>query len=140
MTTATNEPTGSICDHVRELPDALEELGTAHLQAAAVAAELDLDHARLWEQADGIVAELSTEAYHMTEAVTGEPATSPMALAPPIVRLRELAVAQSRLLAVLDGATGLQQSAGTLLTAAHRSARRARTLGGWLQRSLRSAR
>lgn len=140
MTTATNEPTDTIYDHVREVPDVLAELRTAHLDAAAVAAELDLNHARLWEQADGIVADLSTEAYHITEVVTGGPATNAAALAPPIVRLRELAVAQSRLLAVLDGATVSEQSAGTLLTAADESARYTRMLGGRLQRLLRSAR
>jgi hypothetical protein len=44
MTTATNDPTDTVYDHVREVPDVLAELRTAHLNAAAVAAELDLDH------------------------------------------------------------------------------------------------
>jgi hypothetical protein len=139
VTIAIGEPSGSFHDHVRELPAVLAELGTAHVRAAALAAELDLDHAGLWEQADDIVAELSTEAYHLTEEVTGKPTPSAAVLAAPIVRLRELAVAQSRLLAALTGATQSEQSTGTLLTAAHRSSRRVRMLGGRLQRALRSA-
>ena len=93
LTTATGEPTDCFCDHARELPAVLAELGTAHLQAAAVAAELDLDDAELWEQADGIVVALSAEAYRWTEVLTGESATSAAVLAPPVVRLRELSVA-----------------------------------------------
>ena len=93
MTTATGEPTDCFCDHARELPAVLAELGTAHLQAAAVAAELDLDDAELWEQADGIVVALSAEAYRWNEVLTGESATSAAVLAPPVVRLRELSVA-----------------------------------------------
>ncbi|HEU4543584.1 MAG TPA: hypothetical protein VFR23_20800 [Jiangellaceae bacterium] len=137
MTTASNDLTGTIHDHIRVMSDVLAELGSAHLQAAAIAAELDLDHAQLWEQADGIVVRLSTEAYHMTAVATGEPATNTAALAPPIVRLRELAVAQSRLFALLNRATGPGRSAGKLLTDAHRSARRVRTLGRQLQWLLR---
>jgi hypothetical protein len=140
LTTATSDPTDGFYDHVRELPDVRADLGTAHLQASAVAAELDLDDAELWEQADGIVAALSAEAYRWTEVLTGEPATRAAVLAPPVVRLRELAVAQSRLLAVLNGAMLLEQSAGPLLTVAGRSARRVRMLGGQLQRLLNSAR
>ena len=73
----------------------------------------------------------------MTAVATGEPATNAAALAPPIVRLRELAVAQSRLFALLNRATGSGRSAGKLLTDAHRSARRVRTLGRQLQWLLR---
>ena len=36
----TGEPTDGFYDHVRELPDVRADLGNAHLQAAAVAAEL----------------------------------------------------------------------------------------------------
>ena len=72
--------------------------------------------------------------------LTGEPATSAAVLAPPIVRLRELAVAQSHLLAVLTVATLSEQLAATLLTAAYRSARRVRVLGGQLQRVPNSTR
>jgi len=78
------------------------------------------------------------EAYRWTEVLTGESAASAAVLAPPVVRLRELAVAQSRLLAALNGATLSKQSAGPLLTAADRSARRVRMLGRRLQRTLRS--
>jgi hypothetical protein len=138
VTTATGEPTDGFYDHVRELPDVRADLGNAHLQAAAVAAELDLDDAELWEQANGIVAALSAEANRWTEVLTGESATSPAVLAPPVVRLRELAVAQSRLLAALNGAMLSEQSAGPLLTGADRSARRVRMLGRRLQRTLRS--
>lgn len=139
MTIAGSEPTGSFYDDVGELPAVLAELGMAHLWAAALTAELDLDHRGLWEQADVIVAELSTEAYHVTAVVTGEPATSAAVRVAPIVRLRELAVAQSRLLAALKAATQSEQSTGAILTAADRSARRVRMLGGRLQRALRSA-
>ena len=140
MTIASGEPTGSFYDDVPRLPAVLAELRMAHLWAAALTAELDLDHTGLWEQADVIVAELSTEAYHITTVVTGEPATSAAVRVAPIVRLRELAVAQSRLLAALAAATRSEQSTGALLTAADRSARRVRMLGGRLLRVLRSAR
>jgi hypothetical protein len=139
LTIASGEPTGSLYDDGRELPAVLAELRMAHLWAAALTAELDLDHPGLWEQADDIVAELSTEAYHLTAVLTGGPATSAAVLVAPIVRLRELAVAQSRLLAALKAAAQSEQSTGTLLTAAYRSARRVRMLGGRLQRALRSA-
>ena len=139
MTAAISESTNGFYDHVHRLPDVLADLRIAHLQAAAVAADLDLDHAALWKKADGVLAALSTEAYQTTEVVTGEPATSPAVLAPPIVRLRELSVAQSRLFAVLNGATLSEQSTRTLRTVAHRSARRVRLLGGQLQRALLSA-
>jgi hypothetical protein len=138
LTIATGEPSGSLYDDVRDLPAVLAELGTAHVRAAALAAELDLDHAELWEQADDIVAELSTEAYHLTEVVTGEPTTGAAALAAPIVRLRELAVAQSRLLAALTAATHSERSSRTLVTAACRSARRVRMLRERLQLVIRS--
>ena len=139
MTIASGEPTGSFYDDVRELPAVLAELHMAHRWAAALTAELDLDHTGLWEQADVIVAELSTEAYHLTAVVTGEPATSAAVRVTPIVRLRELAVAQSRLRAALNAAMQSEQSTGVLFTAADRSARRVRMLGGRLQRALRSA-
>jgi hypothetical protein len=139
VTAAISESTDGLYDHVHRLPDVLADLRTAHLQAAAVAADLDLDHAALWKKADGVVAALSTEAYQTTEVFTGEPATSAAVLAVPIVRLRELSVAQSRLLAVLNGATLSEQSTGTLRTVAHSSARRVRLLGGQLQRALLSA-
>ncbi|HEX6578572.1 MAG TPA: hypothetical protein VF082_09390 [Jiangellaceae bacterium] len=139
MTIASGEPTGSFYDDVRGLPAALAELGTAHVRAAALAAELDLDHTGLWEHADDIVAELSTEAYYVAGVVTGEPATSAAVRVAPIVRLRELAVAQSRLLAALTAAAPSERSTGALLTAADRSARRVRMLGGRLQHALRSA-
>lgn len=139
MTIASGEPTGSFYADVRDLPAVLAELRTAHLWASALTAELDLDHTGLWEEADVIVAELSTEAYHVTAVVTGEPATSAAVRVVPIVRMRELAVAQSRLFAALKAATHSEQSTGALLTAADRSARRVRMLGGRLQRALRSA-
>jgi hypothetical protein len=74
----------------------------AHLEAAALVAELDLDDRRLWRRVDRVVAELASAAYDLAAAVTGTTAGAVAAYLPPVVRVRELASAQRRLFAALD--------------------------------------
>src|SRR5262245_13293339 len=89
----------------RDAPDPLAELRVAHDEAAAIAAELDLDDARLWREVEGIVIEITSAAYAVTSRVTGAPAEVTASLVPPIVRVRELATAQRRLFAAMDRRT-----------------------------------
>jgi hypothetical protein len=74
----------------------------AHSEVAASVAEFDLDDSTLWQQVDSLVADTAGAAYALTEAVTGQPAPRPARGVPPVVRIRELATAQRRLLAALD--------------------------------------
>jgi hypothetical protein len=49
LTIATGEPSGSLYDDVRDLPAVLAELGTAHVRAAALAAEATaIIQSRVW--------------------------------------------------------------------------------------------
>jgi hypothetical protein len=75
---------------------------TAHSEARAAVGEFDLDDSGLREQVDSLVADIAGTAYTLTEALTGEPTPRPARGAPPVVRVRELATAQRRLLATLD--------------------------------------
>ena len=77
-------------------------LVSAHTEAIAAVAEFDLDDSTLWQQVDSLVADTAGAAYALTEAVTGEAAPRPAPGVPPVVRVRELATAQRRLLAALD--------------------------------------
>ena len=86
----------------RDAAEPLENLRVAHHEAAAIVAELDLDDARLWHQAEGIVIEITSAAYAVTSQVSGAPADVTASRVPPIVRVRELATAQRRLFAALD--------------------------------------
>ena len=74
----------------------------AHSEVAASVAEFDLDDSTLWQQVDSLVADTAGAAYALTEALTDEPAPRPARGVPPVVRVRELATAQRRLLAALD--------------------------------------
>ena len=74
----------------------------AHSEVAASVAEFDLDDLRLWQQVDSLVADTAGAAYALTEALTGEPTPRPARGVPPVVRVRELATAQRRLLGALD--------------------------------------
>jgi hypothetical protein len=81
---------------------ALAELRTAQLEAAAVVASFDLDDTDLWRRVDRTVAGLAAASYRLTAAVTGRAAGATATRVPPVVRVRELAVAQGRLAGVLD--------------------------------------
>ena len=74
----------------------------AHLEAAALVAELDLDDRHHWRRVDRVVAELAAAAYDLAAAMTGTRATVVAAYVPPVVRVSELASAQRRLFAALD--------------------------------------
>jgi hypothetical protein len=74
----------------------------AHSEVAASVAEFDLDDSTLWQQVDSLVADTAGAAYALTEALIDEPAPRPARGVPPVVRVRELATAQRRLLAPLD--------------------------------------
>jgi hypothetical protein len=93
----------------RDATKALEDLRVAHHEAAAVVADLDLDDAGLWRAVEGIVTEITAAAYAVSSQVTGAPADATASRVPPIVRVRELATAQRRLLAVLNRWPALDQ-------------------------------
>ncbi len=111
MTTTTIERVG-VQERTR---DVCADLQAAHLEAAAIVAELDLGDETSWRQANGLVADLTAACYDITAAVSGEPPPVPAIGVPPIVRVRELASAQRRLFAVLDrhpqGAQALVETA-----------------------------
>ena len=98
MTTGTMEQVGG-----RErVADVLADLRTAHLDVAATVAELDLDDAALWRQADGVVAAVTAASYDLAAVMTGGRPGRTATGVRPIVRVRELAVAQRSMLALLD--------------------------------------
>lgn len=98
MTTGTMEQVGGR----KRVADVLADLRTAHLEVAATVAELDLDDAALWRQADGVVAAVTAASYDLTAVMTGGRPGRPATGVRPIVRVRELAVAQRSLLGLLD--------------------------------------
>lgn len=106
--------------------DAAEDLRTAHLQVAAIVAELDLDDAGMWAAASAVVAELAGESYRTTAVLTGAPSRSMR----PIDRVRELATAQRCLLSTLDTHA---DRGGQLADSVLGSAARVRLLGRLLQ-------
>lgn len=106
----------------------------AHLEAAALVAELDLDDRRHWRRVDRAIAELAAAAYDLAAAVTGTRATTVAAYLPPVVRVSELASAQRRLFTALDRHPGAD---GELLAWA---ARQARELVERLRRNAQPAR
>lgn len=99
MTAATIERV----DVRRQVADSVAELRDAHLEAAAIIADLDLDDAAQWRHVDGLVAELTAAAYRLTAAVTCEPQHMTATNVPPVVRVREMAMAQRQLFSVLNG-------------------------------------
>jgi hypothetical protein len=82
--------------------DVRADVRDAHLEAAALVAELDLDDRRHWHRVDRVVAELAGAAYDVAAALTGTRARSVAAYVPPVVRVSEVASAQRRLFAALD--------------------------------------
>jgi hypothetical protein len=51
--------------------DAAEDLRTAHLQVAAIVAELDLDDADMWATAGAVDVGLAAQSYRTTAVLTG---------------------------------------------------------------------
>lgn len=98
MTTTTIDQVTARLD----LTTALADLRIAHLEAAAVVAELALDDAALWRAADGFVADIAVAAYDVAAKLTGDPPVRAAVRVPPVVRVRELAAAQRRLFSVLN--------------------------------------
>ena len=110
MTTGTTEQVGGR----KRVADVLADLRTAHLDVAVTVAELDLDDAALWRQADGVVAAVTAASYDLTAVMTGgrpgrpvmisnvTACTMPATGVRPIVRVREFAVAQRSMLGLLD--------------------------------------
>jgi hypothetical protein len=84
------------------ITDVRADVRAAHLEAAALVADLDLDDRRHWHRVDRVIAELAAAAYDLAAAVTGTGARTVAAHVPPVVRVSELASAQRRLFAALD--------------------------------------
>jgi hypothetical protein len=82
--------------------EAFTALRRAHLAAANVVSEIDLDDAASWAAADPVVTRITTSAYAMTAALTDRPTPKAATTVPPIVRIRELSAAQLHLFAALD--------------------------------------
>lgn len=126
MSTATIGPVVAL----ERAPADLTALRASHLALAADVAELDLDDARMWESADAIVAGIAAEANAMTTLLTGQPTPPTAAIAPPIARVRELAVAQRRMLAAMDQTTNDHDEVGRSLHRLGLLVRRVRSLAG----------
>jgi hypothetical protein len=120
MTTALINRTSADAARTEIVTDVRADVRAAHLEAAALVAELDLDTRRLWRRVDRVVVELAAAAYDLAAAVTGTPAGVVAAYVPPVVRVRELASAQRRLFAALDRHP---EADGELLAWAGRQAR-----------------
>jgi hypothetical protein len=88
---------------------AITTLRTAHLKAAATAADVDLDDARCWAMAGDMVSAASSAAYDMAAVLTGQRPTTTATEVPPVVRVRELATAQRQLFRALDSLTDADQ-------------------------------
>jgi hypothetical protein len=123
MQTIPSTPSAS----VPEDPDFRAVLRAVHLEVAAIIAEFDLGDAALWTKTADIVSDVVTEASNMAALLAGAPSETPAAGLPPVVRVRELAAAQRRLLGVLDVETSVDQR-----RALRESADRVHGLGQWL--------
>jgi len=99
------------------------ELRATHLAAGRLVAALDLGDTALWARLDADVAGISAEAYAVAAALSRQPPRHCATRVPPVVRVRELAAAQSALFIQLDRA-GVEP----LRAAAHGSAGRVRAL------------
>jgi hypothetical protein len=102
MSTATLHHSPADAARTQTITSARPSVRAAHLEAAAVVADLDLDDRGLWRRVDRVVAELAGSAYDIAAAVTGTRSGAVAAYVPPVVRVRELASAQRRLFAALD--------------------------------------
>lgn len=109
-------------------PGARSALVDAHLDVAAIVAEFDLGDATLWAEVAAIVSDVVTEANDTAAALTGAPPSTTATEVPPIVRVRELAVAQRRLFGALDSRTSADHP-----QALRKSADRVQGLGQWLE-------
>jgi hypothetical protein len=117
----------------------LTDLRWAHLEFAGAAADLAPTPTAAWSDLDRIIAAASTEAYDLAAVLTGHPATAPARNVPPVVRLRELAVAQRSLSRALDHHGRVDAPTEDERAAAIRSARQVRRLGSLLQRQIRDS-
>ncbi|HEX6337299.1 MAG TPA: hypothetical protein VFZ85_10115 [Jiangellaceae bacterium] len=128
MTTATLErPTAQAAVFT-----AVTAVLAAHREFTDVVARLDLDDRAGWAAADHSVARVSAEANDVVTALTGQrwPVAAPGV--PPVVRVRELSVAQRRMEAALDrdaGSERLADLAADLSGSASRVVESARRLG-----------
>jgi hypothetical protein len=111
--------------------DAVALVRDAHRQVADLVAELDLDDRAVWVTADRSVARVAAEAYGVVGALTGEQWSVAEQGVPPVVRIRELSVAQRRLDATLDKLANRVQ-APEVLAALAGSATRVTEAARWL--------
>lgn len=111
--------------------DAVALVRDAHRQVADLVAELDLDDRAVWVTADRSVARVVAEAYGVVGALTGEQWSVAEPGVPPVVRIRELSVAQRRLDATLDKPANRVQ-APEVLAALAGSATRVTEAARWL--------
>ncbi|HEY8473119.1 MAG TPA: hypothetical protein VIL37_10870 [Natronosporangium sp.] len=84
------------------ITDTRADVQAAHLEAAALVADLDLDDRRQWLRVDRAIAELAEAAYDLAAAISHTPPRNVAAHVPPVVRISELASAQRQLFTVLD--------------------------------------
>jgi hypothetical protein len=124
---------------IGDIQAVLTDLRSAHLEFAAAAAGLTPNPAAVWADLDRIIAAASTEAYDLAAVLTGRRATSPARHVPPVVRLRELAVAQRSLSWALDHRDRADVRTEDERAAAIRSARQVRRLGSLLRRQIRDS-
>ncbi|HEX6231837.1 MAG TPA: hypothetical protein VFZ63_01800 [Jiangellaceae bacterium] len=118
--------------------DAVALVRDAHRQVADLVAELDLDDRAVWVTADRSVARVVAEAYGVVGALTGEQWSVAEPGVPPVVRIRELSVAQRRLDATLDKPANRVQ-APEVLAALAGSATRVTEAARWLSIVTRAA-
>lgn len=111
--------------------DAVALVRDAHREVADLVAELDLDGRAVWATADRSVARVAAEAYGVVGALTGEQWSVAEPGVPPVVRIRELSVAQRRLDATLDKLANRGQ-APEVLAALAGSATRVTESARWL--------
>lgn len=88
---------------------AIAQARAAHLEFADVVAGLDLDDRTVWTAAERAVARVSAEANGVTSALTGQRWMVAEPGLPPVVRVRELSVAQRRMDAALESAASSTQ-------------------------------
>lgn len=113
-----------------EASEAVALVRAAHDEFVDVVAGLDLDDRAVWAAADRSVARVSAEAYAMASALTGDRWAVAQPGVPPVVRIRELSVAQRRMFAALDASAS--GASTELFVALKRSASRVTESARWL--------
>jgi hypothetical protein len=117
MSTATITRAETQADVRDRTRDVLADMLAAHLEAASIVAELDLDDTHRWAHASELVGDLSAETYGVIAALTGQPGVVTAPGVAPIVRVREFAIAQRQLFGVLDGRGTLDAEATAVMRA-----------------------